>query len=392
MEFKASFDWHDPLAFNEQINDQELLVMQAAWSFSKEHLRPQIVPAHSQELFNAKILSTMGAEGFIGATLPKESGGKNYNAVMCGLIAKEIEFVDSGYRSMLSIQSSLVVHAIYTFASEQQKKTYLPKLIRGEWVGCFALTEPNHGSDPQRMEMRAEKTKQGYRLQGKKHWIGLAPVADIIIVWAKDDAGDIRGFIVEHDTSGVVVETISGKAALRTVPAGEIHFNNVEVNASAYLKKASGLSAPFSCLNNARYTIAWGVLGAAENCWLIARNYVLKRQQFAKPLASNQLIQAKLVDMQTQIALALQSCLLVGRLCDMGKASHEMVSFIKRNSVQVALNVARNARDMLGANGILDENHIMRHLVNLEAVSTYEGTHDIHTLILGKAQTGIAAF
>lgn len=379
MDFNARFNWQDPLNFQDQLSADEKSVQQKAHDFCQSVLMPQIVDNFRNEKFDRKILRQMGDAGFLG---PK------VNAVSYGLIAREIERVDSGYRSAFSIQSSLVIHALRSFGSKAQQEKYEAKLMSGELIGSFCLTEPDHGSNPAGMETKLDKN---LALNGIKRWIGLAPIADIFVVWTKNAEGKIIGVLVERQKS-IATPEIHGKISLRAAPTGEVHFNHVQLTEENILPKAQGIAAPFSCLNNARYSIAWGALGAAENCWMIARDYVMKRSQFHGPLAQHQLIQYQLVEMQTKIALALQSVLRVGRLCDEGKAAHEMVSLIKRNSAQVALEVAREARDLLGGNGILDENHIMRHLVNLETVNTYEGTHNMHSLILGRAQTGIAAF
>lgn len=391
MQFNHPFRWQDPLAFELQLNAAERKVADEAQQFCQAYLMPRVVTDFRDQIFDKSILQGMGQHGWLGGSCAGASS-RTYNAVMYGLIARELERVDSGYRSMFSIQSSLVMHAIFHYGNKTQKHHYLPPLSQGKIVGCFGLTEPDHGSDPGHMETRAEKTAQGYILHGVKRWIGMSPVADLFLIWAKDDAGVVRGFLVERGAKNLEIKNINGKLSLRTAPTGEIYCHGVELTKEAMLPDASGFSAPFSCLNQARYSIAWGALGAAEFCWHWAREYTLHREQFGKPLASRQLIQEKLVDMQTQIALALQSVVRVGRLVDEGKASHEMVSLIKRNSAMVALNVARAARDLLGANGILEDQHIMRHLVNLETVNTYEGTYNMHTLILGRAQTDLPAF
>ncbi|MEO8963940.1 MAG: acyl-CoA dehydrogenase family protein, partial [Gammaproteobacteria bacterium] len=341
--------------------------------------------------FDADIIREMGQQGFLGATI-QGYGCAGINYVSYGLLTREIERVDSGYRSAMSVQSSLVMHAIFAYGSEAQKQKFLPRLAQGEWIGCYGLTEPNHGSDPGSMETRAKKTKQGFVLKGTKMWITNSPIADVFIVWAKNDAGRIRGFILEKDMPGLSTPIMHGKMSMRASITGEIVMDDVLVPAENELPNADGLAGPLGCLDNARYGIAWGALGAAESCWHTARQYVLDRVQFDKPLAANQLIQAKLVNMQTQISLALQACLRVGRLKDEGRAATPMISMIKRNSTLIALDVAREARDMLGANGIMEEFNVIRHMLNLETVKTYEGTVDIHTLILGHAQTGIQAF
>lgn len=382
MQFNTKFNWQDPFNFHEQLNSTEREVQKHARDFCQKQLMPRIIDDYRNETLDREMLRAMGKAGLIG---PK------VNAVGYGLIAREIERVDSGYRSAFSIQSSLVLHAIETFGSDAQQKQYVDKIKAGELIGSFCLTEPEHGSNPAGMETQIKKTKDGFVLNGIKRWIGLAPLADVFVVWAKGEAGKVEGFIVERGV-GVTTPALEGKLSLRAAPTGEVHFNNVKLNPEAKLPKANGLGAPFSCLNKARYSIAWGAIGAAEDCWFRAHDYVMQRHQFNGALAQHQLVQAKLVDMQTKVALALQSVLRVAHLADEGKAAHEMVSLIKRNSARIALEVAREARDLLGANGILDENHIMRHMANLETVNTYEGTYNMHTLILGRAQTGIAAF
>lgn len=382
MEFNAKFNWKDPFCFQEQLTPAEREVQKQAQDFCQSVLSPHIIDDFRNETLDRERLREMGKAGFIG---PK------VNAVSYGLIAREIERVDSGYRSAFSIQSSLVLQAITAFGSTEQQKKYISKIEKGELIGCFCLTEPDYGSNPAGMKTAITKDKKGFLLNGVKRWIGLAPLADLFIVWAKDESGEVRGFIVERE-KGISTPTLKGKLSLCAAPTGEVHFDRVVLNSEAALPKAKGLGAPFSCLNKARYSIAWGAIGAAEDCWFRAHDYVMRRHQFHGVLAQHQLIQAALVDMQTKIALALQSVLRVAHLSDEKKAAHEMISLIKRNSARMALDVAREARDLLGANGILDENHIMRHLVNLETVNTYEGTYNMHTLILGRAQTGIAAF
>lgn len=379
MQFNAKFNWQDPLNFNDQLSPDEKLIQKNAQEFCQKVLMPRVLDDFRHEKFDRKIMRQMGEAGLLG---PK------VNAVGYGLIAREIERVDSGYRSAFSIQSSLVMQAIGSFGSKAQQEKYLPKLASGELIGSFCLTEPDHGSNPAGMETSLDKN---FILNGKKRWIGLAPVADIFVVWAKNSENQIIGVLVERQ-KGIVTPEILGKLSLRTAPTGEVHFDQVKLSPESILPGAKGIGAPFSCLNKARYSIAWGALGAAENCWYIAHDYVMKRSQFQGPLASHQLVQYTLVEMQTKIALALQSVLRVAHLIDENNAAHEMISLIKRNSSQVALDIARAARDLLGGNGILDENHVMRHLVNLETVNTYEGTHNMHSLILGRAQTGIAAF
>jgi glutaryl-CoA dehydrogenase len=350
------------------------------------------VEANRHERFDREILTEMGELGLLGSTLPPEFGGAGVNYVSYGLIAREVERVDSGYRSAMSVQSSLVMHPIYAYGSEQQRQRYLPKLASGAMVGCFGLTEPDHGSDPGGMKSRARKVQGGYRLTGNKTWITNSPIADLFVVWAKDESDKIRGFILERDMEGLSAPKIEGKFALRASTTGEIVMNDVLVPEENMLPGARGLSGPFGCLNRARYGIAWGAMGAAEFCWHAARRYTLERKQFGRPLAANQLIQKKLADMQTEITLGLQSVLQLGRLIDAGEAAPEIVSMLKRNNCGKALDIARTARDMHGGNGIADEFHVIRHVMNLEAVNTYEGTHDIHALILGRAQTGIQAF
>jgi glutaryl-CoA dehydrogenase len=368
------------------------MVRDAARRYAQDKLAPRILEAFRHEQTDLAIFREMGALGLLGPTLPAEYGGPELNYVSYGLIAREIERVDSGYRSMMSVQSSLVMLPIFEFGSEAQRRKYLPKLATGEWIGCFGLTEPNHGSDPGGMETRARAVDGGYLLRGTKNWISNSPFADVFVVWAKNDAGRIRGFVLEKGMKGLSAPAIKGKIGLRASTTGEIVMDDVFVPADHELPHVEGLKGPFTCLNSARYGIAWGALGAAEFCWHTARQYVLDRQQFGRPLAANQLIQKKLADMQTEIALGLQGCLRLGRMKDEGTAAVEITSIMKRNSCGKALEVARLARDMLGGNGISDEYGVMRHMVNLEVVNTYEGTHDIHALILGRAQTGLQAF
>ncbi|MGZ8273660.1 MAG: acyl-CoA dehydrogenase [Burkholderiaceae bacterium] len=389
---KASFRWDDPLLLEDQLSEDERMVRDAARAYAQDKLAPRILDAFRYEKTDPSLFREMGELGLLGATIPAEYGGAGLNAVCYGLIAREIERVDSGYRSMMSVQSSLVMYPIYAYGSEEQRHKYLPKLASGEWIGCFGLTEPNHGSDPGSMVTRARKTEGGYLLQGSKSWISNSPIADVFVVWAKDDGGVIRGYILEKGMKGLTAPAIHGKMGLRASITGEIVMDEVFVPADNELPDVQGLKGPFGCLNSARYGIAWGALGAAESCWHTARQYVLDRQQFGRPLAANQLIQKKLADMQTEITLALQGCLRLGRMKDDGTASVEITSIMKRNSCGKALDVARLARDMLGGNGISDEYGVVRHLLNLEVVNTYEGTHDIHALILGRAQTGIQAF
>jgi glutaryl-CoA dehydrogenase len=389
---KASFQWDDPLLLDQQLADDERMVRDAARAYAQDKLAPRILEAFRHEKSDPAIFREMGELGLLGNTLPTEYGGAGLNYVCYGLIAREIERVDSGYRSMMSVQSSLVMLPIYEFGSEAQRRRYLPKLARGEWIGCFGLTEPNHGSDPGSMVTRARKADGGFRLSGAKMWISNSPIADVFVVWAKDDGGVIRGYILEKGMKGLTAPAIHGKFGLRASITGEIVMDDVFVPAENELPNVQGLKGPFACLNSARYGIAWGALGAAEACWHTARQYVLDRQQFGRPLAANQLVQKKLADMQTEITLALQGCLRLGRMKDEGTAAVEITSIMKRNSCGKALEVARTARDMLGGNGISDEYGVVRHMLNLEVVNTYEGTHDIHALILGRAQTGIQAF
>jgi glutaryl-CoA dehydrogenase len=389
---KAQFVWDDPLLLTEQLTEDERMVRDAAHAYCQERLAPRVLEAFRHEKTDPAIFREMGALGLLGPTIPAEYGGAGLNYVCYGLIAREVERVDSGYRSMMSVQSSLVMVPIFEFGSEAQKRKYLPKLATGEWIGCFGLTEPNHGSDPASMVTRARKIDGGYSLTGTKMWISNSPIADVFVVWAKTDDGEIRGFVLEKGMKGLSAPAIHGKVGLRASITGEVVMDGVEVGEDALMPGVKGLKGPFTCLNSARYGIAWGALGAAESCWHTARQYVLDRKQFGRPLAANQLIQKKLADMQTEITLGLQGCLRLGRLKDEGKAAVEITSIMKRNSCGKALDVARMARDMLGGNGISDEFGVARHLVNLEVVNTYEGTHDIHALILGRAQTGIQAF
>lgn len=396
MSANPSFHWDDPLLLNQQLSDEERMVRDAAHAYAQEKLLPRVLEAFRHEQTDPAIFAEMGSLGLLGATIPEAYGGAGLNYVSYGLIAREVERVDSGYRSMMSVQSSLVMVPIFEFGSEEQKQKYLPKLASGQWIGCFGLTEPNHGSDPGAMESRAVKVDGGYRLSGNKTWITNSPIADVLVVWAKvaggEDDGKIRGFILEKGMKGLSTPAIHGKVGLRASLTGEIVMADVEIADSQMLPHVSGLRGPFTCLNSARFGIAWGALGAAESCWHTARQYTLDRKQFGRPLAANQLIQKKLADMQTEITLALQGCLRLGRMKDEGTAAVEITSIMKRNSCGKALDIARLARDMLGGNGISDEFGIARHLVNLEVVNTYEGTHDVHALILGRAQTGIQAF
>ena len=388
---KATFKWDDPFLFNDQLSGEERMIRDTARKYCQDKLMPRILEANRHEIFHREIMDEMGAMGFLGSTLPEEYGGAGLNHVAYGLIAREVERVDSGYRSAMSVQSSLVMYPIYTYGTEEQRRKYLPKLASAEFIGCFGLTEPNHGSDPASMETRAKKVDGGYILQGNKMWITNSPIADVFVVWAKLD-GEIRGFILEKGMKGLSAPKIEGKFSLRASSTGEIVMNEVFVPDENFMPNAKGLGGPFGCLNKARYGIAWGTLGAAEFCWHAARQYTLDRPQFGRPLAANQIIQLKLANMMTEITLGLQGALRVGRLIDEDKATPEMVSLIKRNSCGKALDIARMSRDMHGGNGISDEFHVIRHVMNLEAVNTYEGTHDIHALILGRAQTGIQAF
>ncbi|WP_158177915.1 acyl-CoA dehydrogenase [Pseudomonas viridiflava] len=392
MSGKASFNWIDPLLLDQQLTEEERMVRDSAEQFAQSKLAPRVLEAFRHEQTDPAIFREMGEMGLLGATIPEEFGGSGLNYVCYGLIAREVERIDSGYRSMMSVQSSLVMVPINEFGTQAQKQKYLPKLASGEWIGCFGLTEPNHGSDPGAMITRAKSVEGGYRLTGSKMWITNSPIADVFVVWAKDDAGDIRGFVLEKGWAGLSAPAIHGKVGLRASITGEIVMDNVFVPEENIFPDVRGLKGPFTCLNSARYGISWGALGAAEFCWHTARQYTLDRQQFGRPLAANQLIQKKLADMQTEITLALQGCLRLGRMKDEGIAAVEITSIMKRNSCGKSLDIARMARDMLGGNGISDEFGIARHLVNLEVVNTYEGTHDVHALILGRAQTGIQAF
>lgn len=406
---KQSFKWDDPFLLNDQLTDEERMIRDTARKFCQDKLMPRILEANRKEIFHREIMNEMGAMGFLGSTIPEEYGGAGLNYVSYGLVAREVERVDSGYRSAMSVQSSLVMHPIYTYGTEEQRKKYLPKLASGEWIGCFGLTEPNHGSDPGSMETRAKKVDGGYILRGNKMWITNSPIADVFVVWAKLSAGDggksnpahaavpggegeIRGFILEKGMKGLSAPKIEGKFSLRASATGEIVMDEVFVSEENIFPEVKGLKGPFGCLNKARYGIAWGAMGAAEFCWHAARQYTLDRPQFGRPLAANQIIQLKLANMMTEITLGLQGALRVGRLMDEDKSTPEMVSLIKRNSCGKALEIARTSRDMHGGNGVSDEYHVIRHVMNLEAVNTYEGTHDIHALILGRAQTGIQAF
>jgi len=394
---KQTFKWDDAFLFSDQLTDEERMIRDTARRFCQDKLMPRILEANRNEIFDRAIMDEMGAMGFLGSTIAEEYGGAGLNYVAYGLIAREVERVDSGYRSAMSVQSSLVMHPINAYGSEEQKQKYLPKLASGEWVGCFGLTEPNHGSDPGGMETRAKKVDGGWILQGNKMWITNSPIADVFIVWAKTYGGEgkdgeIRGFILEKGMKGLSAPKIEGKFSLRASSTGEIVMNEVFAPDEALLPNVAGLKGPFGCLNKARYGIAWGALGAAEFCWHAARQYTLDRPQFGRPLAANQIIQLKLANMMTEITLGLQGVLRVGRLMDEDKVTPEMISLVKRNSCGKALEIARHARDMHGANGISDEYHVIRHVMNLESVNTYEGTNDVHALILGRAQTGLQAF
>ena len=388
---KPAFQWDDPLLLDEQLTDEERMVRDSARAYCQEQLMPRVLEANRHERFDREILNEMGTLGFLGSTL-SGFGCAGVNHVSYGLLARELERVDSGYRSAMSAQSSLVMYPIHEFGSEAQRQKYLPRLATGEWVGCFGLTEPDSGSDPYSMVTRARKADGGYVLQGAKMWITHAPIANVFLVWAKVDGGEIRGFLMERGMKGLSTPKIEGKFSLRVSPTGQVVMEQVLVPEENLLPGVSGLKGPFSCLNKARFGISWGALGAAEFCWHAARNYVMERKQFGRPLAANQLIQLKLANMQTEIALGLQVALRIGRLMDEGRATPEMISLAKRNAAGKSLDIARAARDMHGGNGIADEFHVIRHVMNLEAVNTYEGTHDIHALVLGRAQTGIAAF
>ncbi len=388
------FIWEDPFLLEDQLTDDERMIRDAARAYAQEKLQPRVIEAYREEKTDPAIFREMGELGLLGPTIPTEYGGAGVGYVSYGLVAREVERVDSGYRSMMSVQSSLVMHPIYAYGSEEQRRKYLPKLASGEWIGCFGLTEPDAGSDPGGMKTRATKIDGGYVLNGSKMWISNAPIADVFVVWAKSDAhgGKIRGFVLEKGMSGLSAPKIGGKLSLRASITGEIVMDNVEVAEDALLPNAEGLGGPFGCLNRARYGISWGVMGAAEFCWHAARQYGLDRKQFGRPLAQTQLYQKKLADMQTEIALGLQASLRVGRLFDEGRIAPEMISLVKRNNCGKALDIARAARDMHGGNGISEEFQVMRHMCNLETVNTYEGAHDVHALILGRAQTGLQAF
>ena len=387
----ASFDWQDPLLLDEDLAEDERMVRDNVRRYCQEQLQPRILKAHREERFDREILTEMGQLGMLGSVLDGY-GCAGLNYVCYGLMTREVERVDSSYRSAMSVQSSLVMYPIHAYGSEYQRQKFLPRLATGEWVGCFGLTEPDHGSDPGGMKTRAHRVDGGFHLSGTKTWITNAPIADVFVVWAKDEDGVIRGFLLEKDMAGLMTTHIEGKFSLRASVTGQIGMDNVFVPDENLLDGVSGLRGPFGCLNRARYGIAWGALGAAEFCWHAARSYTLERQQFGRPLAANQLVQKKLADMQTEITLGLTACLRLGRLIDAGRSSPEAISLLKRNNCGKALEIARVARDLHGANGISDEYHVIRHVLNLEAVNTYEGTHDIHALILGRAQTGIQAF
>ena len=390
---KPQFSWEDPLLLEEQLAEDERMVRDAARDYCQDKLMPRVLEANRHERFDLEIMGELGALGFLGSTIPEEYGGAGVNHVCYGLVAREVERVDSGYRSAMSVQSSLVMHPIHAYGTEEQRRKYLPRLATGELVGCFGLTEPDHGSDPGGMKTRASKIDGGYRLKGAKMWITNSPIADLFVVWAKSEPDDkIRGFLLEKGMKGLSAPKIEGKFSLRASVTGEIIMDDVEVPEENLLPNVSGLKGPFGCLNKARYGISWGALGAAEFCWHAARSYTLERSQFGRPLAANQLIQKKLADMQTEITLGLHAVLQLGRLLDAGKGAPEAISLCKRNSCGKALEIARMARDMHGGNGVADEYHVIRHMMNLEAVNTYEGTHDVHALILGRAQTGIQAF
>ena len=390
----AGFVWDDPFLLDDQLGEEERMIRDSARAYAQDKLQPRVIEAFAEEKSDPAIFREMGALGLLGVTIPEQYGGIGASYVCYGLIAREVERVDSGYRSMMSVQSSLVMHPIHAYGSEEQRRKYLPKLASGEWIGCFGLTEPGAGSDPGAMATRAEKTTNGYRLTGTKTWISNSPIADVFVIWAKSEAhdGKIRGFVLEKGSPGLTTPKIAGKLSLRTSITGDIVMDGVETGEDALLPDAEGLKGPFGCLNRARFGISWGAMGAAEFCWHAARQYGLDRRQFGRPLAQTQLYQKKLADMQTEIALGLQGALRVGRLMDQGRIAPEMISLIKRNNCGKALEVARHARDMHGANGISGEFQVMRHMLNLETVNTYEGTHDVHALILGRAQTGLQAF
>ena len=390
----AQLDWSDPFLLDEQLTEEERMVRDTARDYCQDKLMSRVIEANRHEIFHREIMNELGELGLLGPTIPDTYGGAGVNYVSYGLVAREVERVDSGYRSAMSVQSSLVMHPIFAYGSEEQRMKYLPKLASGEWVGCFGLTEPDHGSDPGGMITRAKPVDGGYLVSGAKNWISNSPIADVAIVWGKSEAHDnkIRGFILEKDMKGLVMPKIEGKFSLRASVTGMIQMDEVFVPEENLLPEVSGLAGPFGCLNRARFGISWGAMGAAEACWHAARDYTMDRKQFGRPLAQNQLIQKKLADMQTEISLGLQGCLRLGRLMDEHRAPAELISLMKRNNCGKALDIARQARDMLGGNGISDEYPVIRHVMNLEAVNTYEGTHDIHALILGRAQTGLQAF
>ncbi len=391
-QIRAPFDWSDPFLMDDELTEEERMIRDTARGYCQDNLMPRVLEANRHERFDREIMTEMGELGLLGMTIDPEYGCAGVNYTSYGLVAREVERIDSGYRSAMSVQSSLVMHPINAYGSEEQRKKFLPKLATGEWVGCFGLTEPDHGSDPGGMKTRAKKVDGGYSLSGSKNWITNSPIADVAVIWAKTEDGVIRGFIVERGMKGFETPKIEGKFSLRASVTGMIMLDEVFVPEENLLPNVSGLKGPFGCLNNARYGIAWGALGAAEFCWHQAREYTLDRKQFGRPLAANQLIQKKLADMQTEIAIGLQACLRAGRLKDEGRCPVETISLIKRNSCGKALDVARTARDMHGGNGVSDEYHVIRHVMNLEAVNTYEGTHDVHALILGRAITGLQAF
>ena len=389
---RPEFSWEDPLLLDDQLSEEERMIRDAAHDYCQEQLLPRVLEANRHEVFDREIMNEMGELGFLGSTLPEEYGCAGVNYVSYGLVAREVERVDSGYRSAMSVQSSLVMYPIHAYGSEETRRKYLPKLATGEWVGCFGLTEPDAGSDPGSMTTRARKVDGGYLLKGAKMWITNSPIADVFVVWAKTEDDVIRGFVLDKGMDGLSAPKIEGKFSLRASITGEIVMDGVFVPDENLLPNVQGLGGPFGCLNRARYGIAWGAMGAAEACWHAARQYTLDREQFGRPLAATQLIQKKLADMQTEITLGLQGCLRAGRLFDEGRLAPEAISLMKRNNCGKALDIARVARDMHGGNGIADEFHVIRHVMNLEAVNTYEGTHDVHALILGRAQTGIQAF
>ena len=389
---EGPFDWQDPLGLNGLLTEDERLISESARQFCQGQLMPRVLDIHRHENFDRNIMNEFGELGMLGLTIPQQYGGAGASYVAYGLVAREVERVDSGFRSAMSVQSSLVMHPIYAYGTEEQRQKYLPKLATGEWIGCFGLTEPDHGSDPGGMTTRAKSTNGGYVLSGNKMWITNSPLADVFVIWAKTDDGVIRGFVLEKGMRGLSAPKIEGKFSLRASTTGEIVMDDVFVSEAHLLPNVEGLRGPFGCLNRARYGISWGAMGAAEFCWHAARSYTLERHQFGRPLAANQLVQKKLADMQTEITLGLLGSLQLGRMIDAGHGSPEAISLLKRNNCGKALDIARVARDMHGGNGISDEYHVIRHLMNLEAVNTYEGTHDVHALILGRAQTGIQAF